>query len=385
MQAKQKHNNKRRALQHRKMLKGIARGQRRLPKRKLSGRSGGKQPYDGSFGVASNHLLSLPVRTFNYFDAQTETEIDRFINGVYPCLLNIPGFNPDKQWDVLPSKEQLAEYLLSEVKRLTPKGYDWMVTDEMDEFAVYYYQLAGTETKYSCNTIEWLYDLKEKDKLLYELSCATIFKICSLYNLDIITDHYTDIMLDEITMLIDEDDDEDVIAEVHNCVREYKQGGKAYELYHYMKRQNENYSIKVLIDSILKLKKTKARLKGEVIEWLQLAIPCLMEPVSLDRFILNLDGWHDGALNLKYNYVFHYSFHDIVSKKGEEWRNDTYSNIGEMDPAVYYKYSASQVKEPAKIEPLKNLNIFMESGRGIYWRHFEKKYEKHYETKQREY
>lgn len=384
MQKKQKHNNKRGTLQHRKNFEGVAHRQRRLSKKRLSAGSRGKQPLPYSNGFASNHLLSLPVRTFNYFNSVRDWKIEAFIKGIYPCLKNIPGFNSAKEWSKLPSKDDLAQFLLDEAIRNCPKGFDWMISDEEGEFKIYYYQICPVDVNFSCVPLEWLYKVEEKDKLLFEMICALIYKVHSRFNTPIITDRFTDIIMDDMGTWDHEEMEEHDRIIMLNHIAQYKQNGKAYKLYHYMKRQAHNYSDKVLIDSILRLK-SKRGLKGDIIGWLKLGVSCLNEYVDLDTLTLPLDGYEDGALDVKSNYCFHYSFHDRVAIEGETWRNDTYQNVGEIDPAIYYTYTAYGETKPANPQAIKNLTTFMTCGRTIYWRYFEQEFEKHYEAEQREY
>lgn len=382
MQKKQGHNNKRRQLQHRKHLKEIHKRQGRLPKKRLSGRSRGKQPFVNSGGVASNHLLRLPVRNFNFFHAESDYKLRSFIQGVYPCLKHVPGFDQTKQWDKLPTLEELAMFLLNEVKANCPKGYDWMISDEEGDMSIYYYQICPVKFEFSHVCLDWLEEIKQIDGLLFEMICAMIYKIHTRFNFSMITDQFTEMVIYESNIergLEEDGEDQEVIYKVIQQKQVYLEHGKANKLFQYMQRQAENYSNKLLIDSIKQLRKTRSKIKNEMIEWLNLGIECLNNPVDLDSFVLPLDGYEDGALNVKSNYSFPYSFYDQCQIRGEEWRNDTYSNIGEMDPAVFYHYTENGASEPADAEPIKHLNKFMGFGRGIFWRNYEDKYKKLYE------
>jgi hypothetical protein len=317
------------------------------------------------------------------FSTRATSELDRFIEGAFNCLVHVPGFNANKNWDKLPKKDELAMFLLSEIIRLTPKGFDWMINNEnQDPFCLFYYKIITSEVvKYAVTSIEWLPEIYKVDPLLYELVCATISKISTRYNIDLLTDDLMDFHIYDSGMWDSEEIEEDERARVFQHVNEYKtENGKAIKLLRYIQRQGENYSDKVLIDSILNLKKSKAKLKGEVIEWLILAIPCLKKWVDINRFHLPLDGYEDGALTIRSNYGFYYSFLDEVAKRAEEWRNETYSNIGEMDAAQYFLYSEDGASDIASYEPLKYLNQFMFKGRHIYIKFFEQKYQKQYEV-----
>jgi hypothetical protein len=380
MQTKQRHNSKaKRSLLTRKNTRPSTSRKNKLRGKRIQRRG---IALSNTSGNASNHLLGLPVRNFNRFSTFDNAEIDCFIDRTYKCLLNVPGFNTKKEWDKLPTKDEVALFLLREVERLTPKGFDYLISDKGEQYAIYYYQISPNGViKYSTNCIEWLPEIYKVDPLLYEMICAAIYKISSYFNIDILTDYFMEVHIDDFGIWDSDEYDEDEKMKIINQIKQYTdENGKAKVLYQYMQRQAQNYSDKVLIDSILNLKPSKAKLKGALIKWLQLSIPCLKERVDLNSFILPLDGYDDGALNIKSNYGFYYSFFDEVSKRGEEWRNDTYSNIGEMDAAIHYMYTEDAAIQPASFEPLKALNTFMQYGRDIFRMQFENKYEKLYGT-----
>ncbi len=385
MSIKQSHNKRSRS--HRKSVSQGIQHKKGLPKHGIQRRAGGKPSGSDSSRIASTCFLNKELKAVSPFVAFSSNDLVEILPIVYKCLKQCPDFKDDKEWKTLPTLTELADYLIQSIREVTPSGFDWMIKQNegcTSPLYIAYYKHADVKDDYFGMPLEWLSELKAKDYHSYTLVCCVIAFISNESGAEVVETRFDEVFIYDRSF---QDNGEEEETELNFIDAEkYKKGGVAYELRQEILTYFELHSKEHLINLITALPNKGSKLQKLVREWLQLAIPIIQNPPSLDAYVLNLENEYDGDyLSIKDSICFPYSFLDQVFINSEAFRNDCYSNTGYIEPVQWGAFLETRHVTPAEVEPLKNLQLFMKQGRHIYFSLFASKLEKQYDKRREHY
>lgn len=311
-----------------------------------------------------------PKSFFAFPQHDTDREIDAQILLMHTALKQIPRYKDTKDWPALPTKVELADHLVAEIKRHIPKGFDWQVQEIYGEVALEYGKFIKGIDEFCAVPLEWLVFLKAQNQLLELCASLIIWYIAKTSNIDLIYTEYHDLVLDGDQIMNEED--EELKAKGWSCTLQYKKGWHIHNWKENLGLTANRWSVKEIAALVHKFKPTNER-EQIIKEWLILGVEVIQNPVDLDSYILPHDrNYFDGKpLSIKDGLHFCWSFKNYVELEVENWRNDIYSNIGFVDTGLTGGYYSGKALQPSDEMPLKNLVKFMNMGRKIYFDYYE--------------
>ncbi len=373
-----------RPLQTRKDIRESVEHKEGLPGERVSGRTG-EEPEGSPLPVPSfSGLLDKDLTAKSCFiDTQSfpEEELTSFILEMHECLQNVPNYHDEKVWHKLPSLIELADHLVQQIRKHTPTGYSWVVQKNEEELVLQYVKGVRDLDNYNAVPLEWLPALKAQHEDLHNIVVGTLYYISLKCGLEIVYTKYDEYYIDDYCAHETDDEEENLLR--YSDVAKYKKGGIACI---YLKEMRDFYSLYGMQDLIDLIQNFTPRgeLQKKIKAWIMVAIPVLHNPPNLNDYIIPNDEQNklDGdPLTINDALNFPWSFYDHVFTNSEDWRNDVYSNSGMFDSGVFGEFNKSKHIEPAPIDPIKNLLLFMKMGRDVYFKFYDSNIKRFYDKR----